>query len=54
MPVYEYVCQACKKPFELVRPIKENGRNATTCPKCTGRKVERRWTSIFVETSRKS
>jgi putative FmdB family regulatory protein len=55
MPVYEFVCQHCKKPFEIVRPIKENGRTkAVSCPKCDSKKVERRWSSVFVETSRKS
>ena len=54
MPIYEYVCQKCKKSFELVRRIKENGRKAATCPKCASKKVERRWSSVFVGTSRKA
>ena len=54
MPIYEYVCQKCKKSFELVRRIKENGRKAATCPKCASKKVERRWSSVSVATSRKS
>ena len=54
MPIYEYVCQKCRKRFELVRRIKENGRKAATCPKCASKKVERRWSSVSVATSRKS
>ena len=54
MPIYEYVCQKCKKSFELVRPIKENGGRGATCPKCASRKVERRWSSVSVATPRKS
>ena len=54
MPIYEYVCQKCKKSFELVRRIKENGRKAATCPKCASKKVERRWSRVSVATSRKS
>ena len=54
MPIYEYVCQKCKKPFELVRRIKEDGRKAATCPKCASKKVERLWSRVSVETSRKS
>ncbi len=54
MPIYEYVCQKCKKPFELVRRIKEDGRRAAACPKCASKKVERRWSRVSVETSRKS
>jgi len=54
MPIYEYVCQKCKKSFELIRRIKENGRKAATCPKCASKKVERSWSSVSVATSRKS
>lgn len=54
MPVYEYICQKCKKSFEVVRLIKENGRKGATCPKCASKKVERLWSSVFVETSRKA
>ena len=54
MPIYEYVCQKCKKAFELVRRIKEDGRKAATCPQCANKKVERRWSRVSVETSRKS
>jgi putative FmdB family regulatory protein len=54
MPIYEYVCQKCKKRFELVRRIREVGRKAAACPKCASKKVERRWSRVSVETSRKS
>jgi len=54
MPIYEYVCQKCKKSFELIRRIKENGRKAATCPKCASKKVERRWSRVSVATSHKS
>jgi len=54
MPVYEYVCAKCKKAFEVVKPITQYAKKAVVCPKCRSRKVERRWSSVFVETSRKS
>lgn len=54
MPIYEYLCADCKKPFEIVRPIKDSERKNVKCPKCESRKVERRFTSVFVETSRKN
>ncbi len=45
MPIYEYVCPACGHAFEeLVRSQREAQRVA--CPKCGGRKVERR-PSVF-------
>ncbi len=54
MPTYEYRCVECKKPFEIVRPISEVKRKVVKCPKCESKKVERRWSSVFVETTRKS
>ena len=54
MPIYEHRCEGCKKPFEIVRPITEDKRRAVKCPTCESKKVERQWTSVFVETSRKS
>ncbi len=54
MPVYEYVCSRCKKAFEVIRAITAHGRKAVICPKCRSKKVERRWSNIFVETSSKS
>ena len=54
MPIYEYRCVGCEKPFEIVRLISENKSKAVKCPKCESKKVERRWSSVFIETSRKS
>jgi putative FmdB family regulatory protein len=54
MPIYEYRCIDCKKPFEIVRAISEEKSKPVKCPKCESKKVERQWSSIFVETSRKS
>ena len=54
MPVYEYVCSRCKKNFEVVRAITAYGKKAVICPKCRSKKVERRWSSVYVETSSKS
>ena len=54
MPVYEYVCGDCKKVFEVVRSITKSAPKTMTCPRCQSKRVERRWSSVFVETSRKS
>jgi putative FmdB family regulatory protein len=54
MPIYEYRCVVCKKPFEIIRPMSEKRSKSVKCPKCKGMKVERRWSSVFVETSSKS
>jgi putative FmdB family regulatory protein len=53
MPVYEYICKDCKKEFEVLKAVSEP-RTAVACPKCKSRNVERHWTSVFVETARKS
>lgn len=54
MPVYEFTCRKCQKPFEIVRSIARFDRKKVTCPFCRSRKVERRWTSVFAVTSKKS
>jgi len=41
MPVYEYVCEACRHEFEeLARSMAADGPKA--CPKCGGSPVARR------------
>ena len=54
MPVYEYACVACKKKFSETKPVSDYDPKAVRCPKCKSRKVERRWSTVNVETSRKS
>lgn len=33
MPIYEYRCEACHKPFEKLRPMRES-EQPTDCPVC--------------------
>ena len=54
MPVYEYVCLDCKKKFSETKPVTDHNPKAVKCPKCNSRKVKRRWSTVNVETSRKS
>jgi putative FmdB family regulatory protein len=54
MPAYEYECRECHKNFQIVAPISEYNPKAVKCPKCGSKKVERLWSSVFVETSKKS
>ncbi len=53
MPIYEFVCRACHKGFEVTRSISEAPVSAA-CPHCGSRDVERTWTSIQAITSKKS
>ena len=40
MPLYDYLCEDCRQPFEkLVR--KEADTSAIECPSCASKKVER-------------
>ena len=54
MPVYEFTCRKCNKPFEVVRLIARFDPKKVRCPSCHSRRVERRWTSVFAVTSKKS
>ena len=54
MPIYEYVCLDCKKEFSEVKPISAYDLKKVKCPKCDSKKVERRWSSVFVTPSTKS
>jgi putative FmdB family regulatory protein len=54
MPIYEYVCLDCKKKFSEIKPISQYKPGAARCPKCNSKKTERRFSSVFVETSKKS
>jgi putative FmdB family regulatory protein len=54
MPVYEFICRACRKRFSVTKPIAKYDPKKVACPKCESKKVDRRWASVFVKTSRKS
>jgi len=42
MPIYEYVCEACRHPFEeLVR-----GDERVRCPSCDSERVEKRFSTF--------
>ena len=36
MPRYEFMCQQCKKAFELTMTISERGKGEVKCPTCKG------------------
>jgi putative FmdB family regulatory protein len=54
MPTYEYRCSACGHEFVEVHTIGEHGGAKVSCPKCKSKKVERRYSSFFAKTSKKS
>lgn len=54
MPVYEYQCLKCGKKFELRMTMREYEEKRICCPKCGSRRVARRISSFFAQTSKKS
>jgi putative FmdB family regulatory protein len=54
MPVYEFLCKKCGKSFEVIASISQYDATKVRCPGCKSRKVERRWSSVFAKTSKKS
>lgn len=54
MPEYDFRCLKCKKPFTLTMSIGEYSRRQHRCPKCRSTQVERRLSSFFAQTKKKS
>jgi len=55
MPVYEFYCRRCKKPFTAVMHISEHDAHVAQCPACHRKKdVEKRLATFTAVTSRKS
>lgn len=52
MPVYEYLCQACGKRFEALRPMSQLDA-PISCPRCAAPEA-RRTVSVFAAISRDS
>jgi putative FmdB family regulatory protein len=54
MPRYEYLCEKCKKPFELTMTISEREKAKPKCPACTGAKVTPQSGGFVAQTRKKS
>jgi putative FmdB family regulatory protein len=54
MPRYEFLCEKCKKPFELTMTISERERAKPKCPTCGNTKVVPQLASFTTQTSKKS
>jgi putative FmdB family regulatory protein len=54
MPLYDYVCLDCHKPFETVLTLNEHEKEAPKCPHCGSKNVEQEAAAFFAVTSRKS
>ena len=54
MPRYVFLCQQCKKPFEVAMTISEREKTKVKCPSCKGTKVIQQLAPFMVQTSKKS
>jgi len=54
MPRYEFYCEDCKKPFEVVLTLHEYEKGHFKCPKCGGKHVHQEAAAFFAVTSKKS
>jgi putative FmdB family regulatory protein len=54
MPHYEFLCEKCKKVFELIMTISEREKAKVTCPKCKDTKVTPQLGGFMAQTSKKS
>jgi putative FmdB family regulatory protein len=49
MPIYEFLCKTCKKPFEVMRPM--SATDDPACPECGGAEVSRKLSLFFSGTA---
>jgi putative FmdB family regulatory protein len=54
MPRYEFLCETCKTPFELIMTISERETTKPTCPNCKGTKVVPQFSGFMAQTSKKT
>jgi len=54
MPTYTFMCERCKKSFEVVLAVAERTAAKVACPTCGGREVTPMMAIFTAKTSRKS
>jgi putative FmdB family regulatory protein len=54
MPRYEFMCEKCNKPFELIMTFAEREKGDVKCPKCQGAKVVPQFSGFVAQTGKKS
>jgi putative FmdB family regulatory protein len=54
MPTYEFMCETCKKSFEVVLTAAERSAASVQCPVCGSATVTPRMAMFTAKTSRKS
>jgi putative FmdB family regulatory protein len=54
MPRYEFTCEKCRTPFELIMTVSEREKAKPTCPTCKSTNVAPQLGATMVQTSKKS
>ena len=54
MPIYDYICNDCHKPFEEVLTLAEHENGKAVCPNCGSKNVEQEAAAFFAVTGKKS
>ena len=54
MPKYEFMCESCKKSFEVVLTVAEKAAAKVQCPTCGSGQVTSQMATFSAKTSRKS
>jgi len=54
MPVYEYLCDKCRRTVTVTLPISEHSKAPPGCPRCGGKGLRPLVSTFFPQTSRKS
>jgi putative FmdB family regulatory protein len=53
-PRYEFLCEKCKKPFEVRMTTSEREKAKPKCPTCKGTRVVPQFGGFMAQTSKKS
>jgi putative FmdB family regulatory protein len=54
MPRYEFLCEKCKKAFELIMTIAEREKAQPKCPACADTEVVQQFSGFMAQTTKKS
>ena len=54
MPTYDFICNACKKRFEIFLTFSEYGKKTVHCTHCESTNVRRRMTKVRIARSDES
>ena len=53
MPLYNFLCGACKREFSKFLTLSEHEKGKIVCPHCKSKNVEQRWAAFYAVTSKK-